>query len=505
MYTTVVGLEIHIQLKTKSKMFCSCDNRGEFMPPNTTICSVCSGQPGALPSPNGKALEWAVKTALALNCNINQLSKFDRKHYFYPDLPKGYQISQYDLPVGEQGYLEIETEDTEGKLIKKKIRLIRLHVEEDAAKMIHNKTGESLVDFNRAGTPLVEIVTTPDINSSGEAKTFLIELQTLARFLHISSADMEKGQLRCDVNVSLRPAGETKFFPKTEIKNLNSFKAVERAIEYEIKRQSKLWDKGEIPDKATTRGWNEDKGITEEQRTKEGMEDYRFFPEPDIPPLNLKKIEEKARIEMPELPQKTRGRFVEEYGLSKSDARILTTEPSWAKFTEESFTELWAWLKSLPEMEGTEEEIIAKNKARVARLVGGWLTSKLMGLMVKNSVDIKILKITPENFAEFISLIYTNKINSANAILLLEKMMEAGGEPSIIMEEGGLGQIKDTNIIESAAQNVIKMNPEQAAQYKTGKTAVMQFLIGKVMKETRGQSDPRTIKEILGKKLEKLD
>ncbi|MBI5731835.1 MAG: Asp-tRNA(Asn)/Glu-tRNA(Gln) amidotransferase subunit GatB [Candidatus Magasanikbacteria bacterium] len=500
MYSPVIGLEIHIQLKTKSKMFCACDNAGEFLPPNTAICPVCTGQPGTLPSPNARAIEWAVKAALALNCQINPHSKFDRKHYFYPDLPKGYQISQHDLPIGEHGYLEIETENAEGKIIKEKISIIRLHLEEDAAKNIH-ANGATFVDFNRAGTPLMEIVTTPEIKTPRTAKTFLTELQVLARFLHISSADMEKGHLRCDVNISLRPEGDSKFYPKTEIKNLNSFRAVERALEYEIKRQTKLWDQGAMPDKTTTRGWNDIKGVTEEQRVKEGMEDYRYFPEPDIPALNLKKITEKARREMPELPQKTRARFMEEYGLSRSDARLLTNEPAWAEFTENVFNELWVWLKSLPEMEGTEEEIMAKNRAKAARLVGGWLTSKLMGLMAENKVDIKILKITPENFAEFITLIYTNKINGANALLLLEKMMEAGGDPSIIMEEKSWGQVRDADIIERAAETVIRLNPEQVAQYKKGKAPVLQFLIGKMMKETRGQVDPQTAKKMLEEKL----
>lgn len=518
-YTPVIGLEIHIQLKTKTKMFCSCDNRGEFLPPNTAICPVCTGQPGVLPVPNQQAIEWGVKMALALNCKINSLSKFDRKHYFYPDLPKGYQISQFDLPIGEKGWLEIDSpEDIDDTKIEKildeenpksltlkrtknkKIDITRLHLEEDAAKNLHSPEG-TLVDFNRAGTPLVEIVTEPDIASASEAKLFLQELQNLAKFLKISDAEMEKGHLRCDVNVSLRPVGDTKYYPKTEIKNLNSFKAVERAIEYEIQRQTKLWEAGQAPEKLTTRGWNDTEQTTEEQRVKEGSEDYRYFPEPDIPPFNLAAVEKKAKLELPELPQKTRVRFADEYGLSKSDAKILTQDPEWADFTEQVFSEVWEWLTSLPDLDGTEEEIMAKHRAKVGRLIGGWLTSKLMGLMAENKIDIRLLKITPENFAEFISLIYTNKINSTNAQLLLEKMLEAGGDPSIIMEEDRLGQVQDTNLIETALDNVIKMNPDQVTQYRSGKTAVIQFLIGKAMKETRGQADPQTIKTILEKKL----
>lgn len=517
-YSPVIGLEIHIQLKTQTKMFCGCDNRGEYLPPNTAICPVCTGQPGVLPVPNQQAIEWGVKMALALNCKINSLSKFDRKHYFYPDLPKGYQISQFDLPVGEKGYLEIEAleeklteekikeleEDPKGQKIKlpknKKIDITRLHLEEDAAKNLHSPEG-TLVDFNRAGTPLVEIVTEPDITSGPEAKLFLQELQNLAKFLKISDAEMEKGHLRCDVNVSLRPVGDTKYYPKTEIKNLNSFKAVERAIEYEIQRQTKLWEAGQTPEKLTTRGWNDAEQITEEQRAKEGSEDYRYFPEPDIPPFNLIAVEEKAKLELPELPQKMRLRFTNEYGLSKSDAKILTQDTEWAGFTESVFSEVWEWLTSLPDLDGTEEEIMAKHRAKVGRLVGGWLTSKLMGLMTEQKIDIRLLKITPENFAEFISLIYTNKINSTNAQLLLAKMIEAGGDPSIIMEEQRLGQVQDVKLIDTALENIIKMNPDQVAQYKSGKTAVIQFLIGKAMKETRGQADPQTIKDLLEKKL----
>lgn len=491
------------------------------MPPNTAICPVCTGQPGVLPVPNYQAIEWAVKTALALNCRINSLSKFDRKHYFYPDLPKGYQISQYDLPIGEKGFLEIESiekdnileETAEEELHEaiekpkeiplpknRKIGITRLHLEEDAAKNLHDSKG-TMVDFNRAGTPLVEIVTEPDLKSGAEAKLFLQELQNIARFLHISDADMEKGHLRCDVNISLRPEGDTKFYPKTEIKNLNSFKAVEKAVEYEIKRQTALWEKGGAPEKLTTRGWNDIEGVTEEQRVKEGAEDYRYFPEPDIPALRLEKIEQKMRQTLPELPQKMRTRFIDEYGLSRSDTRILTQDTAWAEFTENVFSEVWEWLTTLPELEGTEEEIMKKHRAKVGRMVGGWLTSKLMGIMAENKIDIKILKITPENFAEFISLIYTGKINNTNALKLLVKMMEAGGDPSLIMEEQSWGQVKDTNVIESAVANVIKMNGDQVAQYKAGKTAVLQFLIGKVMKDTRGQASPEIVKQILEKKL----
>ncbi len=504
----LIGLEIHIQLKTKSKMFCACNNAGENLPPNTTICPLCTGQPGTLPVPNDEAILAAVKTALLLNCRINPTTKFDRKHYFYPDLPKGYQISQYDLPVAEGGFLEIETVDKNHQSILKRIELIRLHLEEDAAKMTHCPSAgsgrqASLVDFNRAGTPLIEIVTKPDIASPAEAKNFLQELQILARYLDISHAEMEKGHLRCDVNISLRPVGDKKLYPKTEIKNLNSFRAVERVLEFEIKRQTKLWEEDNPPKILATRGWDDDKQVTEEQRTKEEAQDYRYFPEPDIPAFALQKTVKKIKDLLPELPITRRYRFANEFGLSLADAKILTANPHWAQFTEEVFSECWEWLVGLPELaqSGTEDEIIKKNAAKVGRLVGGWLTSKLTGLMTENKIDIRILKITPENFAEFISLIYTNKINSANAMLLLREMLLAGEDPSQIMEEKRLGQVDDPDLIERAAEEVIRMNPEQVAQYKAGKIPVIQFLVGKMMKETEGKIDPQAAKKILEKKL----
>lgn len=522
MYIPVIGLEIHLQLKTKSKMFCGCPNREETVygaaPPNSFICPVCTGQPGVLPIVNQQAIAWAVKMARALNCRLNPVTKFDRKHYFYPDLPKGYQISQYDLPVAENGELEIDIVDENEQPRRKKVNLIRLHVEEDAAKLTHEarhpeqsegspsisvKTiPSSYVDFNRAGAPLVEIVTQAELSSPAEAKTFLQEIRLLARYLEISQADMEKGEMRCDANISLRPKGEAKFYPKTEIKNLNSFKAVERALEYEIIRQTKLWEQGNPPAALSTRGWNDVKQITEEQRVKEEAEDYRYFPEPDLPALDLSEAIKEAR-NLPELPARRRVRFAEEYGLSRADARILTDNLAWANFTEKVFAEAWAWLASLPEMEGTEEEIMKKNRAKLGRLLGGWLTSKLAGLMLENKIDIRLLKITPENFAEFISLIYTNKINSANAQILLKEMLLAGADPSQIMEEKQLGQVDDPRLIEKAAETVLRLNPDQAAQYRAGKEAVLQFFIGKVMKETEGKVDPQAVKKILEEKLKR--
>ncbi len=418
----VIGLEIHLQLKTRSKMFCGCDNHGEEAPPNTTICPICLGHPGTLPVLNDQALHWGVLMGLALGSEIPSFSKFDRKNYFYPDLPKNYQISQYDLPIAVGGLVELEIPDTRAPRPLIKIRLTRAHLEEDAAKLLHAKDGSaSFVDFNRAGTPLLEIVTEPDFRAPLEAKLFLQELRRIARYLDVSDAEMEKGQMRCDANISLIEIDEQglplteKLNPKTEIKNVNSFRAVERALVYEIKRQTDLWRVNSPPAGSSTRGWNDERGVTEEQRQKEAAHDYRYFPEPDLPPLDLVEIASKLKNQLPELPRRRRGRFIEEYGLSPNDARILTDEPEWANFTEAVFSELQAWLISSDEIEGGDAEIPLTVKNKMAKLVGGWITSKLMGEMAARTIDIRRLKITPEDFAEFITLIYQSKINSALA------------------------------------------------------------------------------------------
>ena len=513
----VIGLEIHIQLKTKSKMFCGCDNTGEDQPPNTTVCPVCMGHPGTLPVINGQTVEWAGLAALALNCKIQDYSKFDRKQYFYPDLPKGYQISQYDKPICLGGWLEIDIPEkelkktgAEGRALAK-IRITRVHLEEDAAKLLHGEDGKhSLVDYNRAGTPLLEIVTEPDLYSPLEAKIFMQELQLIARYLGISEADMEKGHLRCDANVSLRevldnPAKEkkniSKLNPKTEIKNLNSFRAVERALEYEIKRQTELWEKGKPPAVTTTRGWNDVKQITEEQRTKEAENDYRYFPEPDLPPLDLNKLRDKVVGLLPELPRAKRIRFATQYEFTPEEARILTEDKKWANYTENVISELQSWLVSLQEVEGTEKEIWEKHKHKLTRLIAGWMISKLSGLMADNKIDIRRLKITPENFAEFITLIYQNKISGPTALKILEEMMMAGGDPSQIMESKNLGQISDTGEIEKIIDSIIAEHPEETASYKQGKTNLLQFFIGQTMKKTQGKANPKVAEEILKKKL----
>ncbi|MBU0649395.1 Asp-tRNA(Asn)/Glu-tRNA(Gln) amidotransferase subunit GatB [Patescibacteria group bacterium] len=520
-YQPVIGLEIHVQLKTKSKMFCTCPNNPDEAEPNVNICSICTGQPGTLPVINKAALEMAVLAARALNLKLSEESKFDRKNYFYPDLPKGYQISQYDMPIGLDGYLEIDVPShlsgesnraarggVRPKGARAKIGITRVHLEEDAAKSIHgSKTGETLIDYNRCGTPLVEIVTEPDFRTPQEAKIFLQELRAIMRCLKISDADMEKAQMRCDANISLRKTDENGEFvdaalsPKTEIKNLNSFKAVERALEYEIKRQTKLWEQGKPPRVQSTRGWNEQSAVTEEQRVKEEAHDYRYFPEPDLPPMDMGEIIAKTQSELPELPIAKRKRFIDEYGFKNEEAKFLTSDPSLAEFTENVISELKEWLASLPEVEGDAEEIYEKQKAKLAKLVGGWICSKLQGIMTDKKIDIKNLKITPENFAEFISLIYTNKIGSAAAQKILAKMAEAGQDPTQIMEDNELGQMSDVKEIETVVQDIIIQNPDQAAAYGAGKTALLQFFVGLAMKATEGKADPNIVKVLLEKYL----
>jgi len=512
-YEPVIGLEIHVQLKTKSKMFCTCDNSGENKPPNTTICPVCLGHPGVLPVINKKAVQWSVMAALALNCKINRKSHFDRKSYFYPDLPKGYQISQYSAPFGHDGYLIMDTKDR-----KRRVRIERVHLEEDTGKLLHEEDkSASYVDYNRAGTPLLEIVTRPDIQKPQGAKIFLQELRLVIRYLDISDADMEKGHLRCDANVSLRPNPEyflpdasqagigldsKKLYPKTEIKNLNSFRAVERALEYEIKRQTELWDKDKAPTLLSTRGWDEKKGVTVEQRIKEEQHDYRYFPEPDLPSLEFnKKFIDEIKLEMKELPYTKRKRFAEYFGLGNYDIDILVADKFLADFFEEAVTELKAWLVTLEEVEGSEEEIWEKHKKKLVKTVANWIISRLLSLLNTKNIRIKEAKITPENFAELITLIYQHKVTKQIAVQILERMFLTGKDPSNIMDEEDLGQMAEKEDLEGIIEKVINSNQKVVEQYKGGKTASLQFLIGQVMKKSKGRADVQKVKELLMFKL----
>ena len=499
----IIGLEIHVQLKCKSKMFCGCDNTGENKKPNTCVCPVCMGHPGCLPVPNKTALKWALMAGLALDFDILAITKFDRKNYFYPDLPKGYQISQYDEPIGVDGHLIITLLD--GK--RKRIRLTRVHLEEDAAKLLHtdDKT-KSSVDFNRAGTPLLEIVTEPDIASAEEAKTFLHELKLVMQYLNISDAEMEKGHLRVDANISLREVDKnnipksSKLLPKTEIKNLNSFKAVEKALTYEIGRQTGLWEDDTPPDRQSTRGWNEKKGVTCEQRSKEEDKDYRYFPEPDIPPIefDMKTVVEMEK-KLVELPDEKRTRFEEQLGLPRTDAVVLTSSRETADFFELTLSELRAWLKS-----ETGKSVDDTEYKKLAKLTDNWITTELFKLLRLDNLGIKDTKITPENMAELIKMVYRKEINSSAGQIVLDDMFEAKDhqpDPSQIVEKRNLKQVSDAGELETIVDIVIKQNPKVVKEYKGGKENSIQFLIGQVMKESKGAADPAVAKKILEDKL----
>ncbi|MBD3359659.1 MAG: Asp-tRNA(Asn)/Glu-tRNA(Gln) amidotransferase subunit GatB [Candidatus Buchananbacteria bacterium] len=509
---TIIGLEIHVQLKTKTKMFCACDNHGENKPPNSCICPVCLGHPGVLPVANKQAISWSALTSLALNCKIAQYSKFDRKHYYYPDLPKAYQISQLDQPIGGNGHLYILNPETNEE---EKIRINRLHLEEDAAKLQHDNTKKySLIDFNRGGTPLMEIVTEPDIKNSAQAKLFLQELRQIMRYLGISNADMEKGHLRCDANISLKPPKENKYYPKTEIKNLNSFKMVEKALEYEISRQTKLWLEGNPPQEQTTRGWKDNKGITEEQRSKEEANDYRYFPEPDIPPIHFLIAPDKKcdkgqiaididclKSELPELPDTKRKRFMAEYDLNYDDVKILTEEKYRADFTEQVFSELENWLDNIIEKAINKKDFWEKNKPQLVKLTSNWLINYLLPILETEDLKIKNIKMTPENMAELITLLFVKKINTTTANKMLVEMVKTGADPSHLIKDKNLGQISDTGELEKIIEKVIKDNAQPVQDYENGKEKALQALVGKVMAQSKGKANPEIVLDLLKKKL----
>lgn len=495
-YEAIIGLEIHAELKTKSKMFCSCSNNSEGQAPNTTVCPICLGHPGTLPVPNKEAINSTLLTGLALNCKINNISKFDRKNYFYPDLPKGYQISQYDLPLAYDGYLEIAD---------RKIAITRIHLEEDTGKSTHFKDQNyTLLDFNRAGTPLMELVTEPVIKDAGEAKKFCVAYQQILRYLNISNADMEKGEMRCEANISVQEAGKwqyengqiigKKLNPKVEVKNLNSFKSVEKAINFEIARQIEALNKHEKI-VAETRGWDENRAVTVSQRIKESSADYRYFPEPDIPPLEITGAWLKElKAELPELPEKKIKRFNQEYGLKKEIAEILVVDKDLASWTENVISELDAWI----EANGDEAD---RQEKKLAIMAANWITSELLKHLNAGNKKIKDLKITAENFAELVCLIYQEKINSSAGQIILEKMFKDGGDPTDIMAELNLEQLDDTNQLMETIKRIMVKNSDSVAQYRQGKTNVLQFFIGLVMAETKGRANPKILKELLEKML----
>ena len=473
-----IGLEIHAQLKTESKMFCSCSNLSKKVEANTKVCSVCLGYPGALPTINEKAVKKVIRAGKALNCDIADFSRFDRKNYFYPDLPKGYQISQLNHPLCEKGELE-----TNGQ----KIGITRIHLEEDTGSLVH-EGGVSLVDFNRSGVPLMELVTEPDIKTGEQAKDFAKELQLILRYLDISDADMEKGQMRVEVNISLAKEGD-ELGTKVEIKNLNSFKVVEQAVEYEIKRQRKLLkDDKEI--KQETRGWREDSQKTVSQRAKEEAHDYRYFPEPDLPPLDLNQAPlNKNEVTLgSELPQNRRDRFKKEYNLEEE---LFITDKALGDYFEKVISEGINWLKN------KKEDVSKKDEKELISLCSNYVLSDLQGLLGEVAIDDKEFKITPENFGELIMLIYTEEISSKIAKRVLKEMFKTGGDPSQIIEEKDLKQVKDEDKLREIIDEVIAENESAVEDLKSGKEEAKQFLVGQVMAKTRGKADPQAVNKML--------
>jgi aspartyl-tRNA(Asn)/glutamyl-tRNA(Gln) amidotransferase subunit B len=503
-YIPVIGMEIHVELKTKSKMFCSCKNGlGLEKKPNVHICPVCSGQPGTLPVPNQTAVEAVQLAGLALNCQLNLKSKFDRKNYFYPDLPKGYQISQYDQPLCQNGVLEISISNDQftknnqspnSNLQIKKIGITRIHLEEDTGKLTHpDKVDYTLVDLNRAGVPLMELVTEPDIENGQQARIFCTNFQQICRYLAISDANMEKGNMRCEVNISLHKENEEKLSgTKVEVKNINSFKFVEKAINYEIERQAELLEKGEKIIQET-RGWDSIKNITVSQRKKESAHDYRYFPEPDIPPMEFTKAYvEKLKLKLPELPFEKAQRFSTEYGISKDDILILTEQIDLAEYFERVIGELKEKISS-HEIDANEEKAI--------KLATNYLISEVRKHLAENNHDIRDLKITPENYAELIGMVADGKINSSAAQTVLKEMYHKGGDPSQIILEKNLGQNNDLGELEKIADEIISKNQKSIEDYKAGKQNALQFLVGQIMKETKGKANPSAVLEILMNKL----
>ncbi|MBU6415212.1 Asp-tRNA(Asn)/Glu-tRNA(Gln) amidotransferase subunit GatB [Patescibacteria group bacterium] len=486
-YEPVIGLEIHAELNTKTKMFCGSMNDPDETHPNVTICPICMGHPGTLPVINQEAVKKVIQVGLALQGDIQEFAQFDRKNYFYPDLPKGYQISQYQHPFVFGGYLDI--------LPNRRIRIERVHLEEDTGRLQHDNEGATLVDFNRAGVPLMELVTKPDLRTGEEVRLFGEKLQQILQYVGASHADMEKGEMRVEVNISLREAGSEKFGTKVEIKNINSFKFAEKAVQYEILRQSNILDEGGTI-KQETRGWNEKKNETFSQRSKESSHDYRYFPEPDLPPLEIKKeFVDELRSALPELPDAKRVRFVSEYGLEESFVLHLIRDKAMASYFEQMVSELGEWESA------SGEQLDEKQKKEVIRLAANYFTSDFQKLLNETSSAIGDTLVTPENFAELVLLIYRGDISSRVAKDVLEEMFRTGNDPSVIIREKGLEQVSDEDAIASAIAKVIVAYPEQVRDLQNGKETILQFLVGQVMKEMSGKANPQVVAKLLREKL----
>jgi aspartyl-tRNA(Asn)/glutamyl-tRNA(Gln) amidotransferase subunit B len=472
-YEVVIGLEVHAQLLTESKIFCGCSTKFGA-DPNTHTCPVCLGMPGVLPVLNRKVVEFTIRLALATNCKIASKSRFARKNYFYPDLPKGYQISQYELPLARQGWVDIEINGE-----SKRIGITRIHLEEDAGKLVHDETQPlSYVDFNRTGVPLVEIVSEPDLRTPEEASTFLKKLRDIVRYLDICDGNMEEGSLRCDANISLRPAGSEGLGVKTEVKNMNSFRFVQRALEYEIKRQRAILEQGSTIVQET-RLWDSEAGVTHGMRGKEEAHDYRYFPDPDLVPVVVdEEWIEKVRSELPELPDAKKARFMKDYGLPEQDAVVLTGSKELATYFE-----------------------ACVDRFSQPKKVSNWIMVELLRELNKDDREIDQCPVTPEHLAHLLELIDDGIISGKIAKTVFEEMYGTGKAPKVIVEEKGLKQVTDEGEIGKVIDSIIAAHPSQVKDYRKGKEKLLGFFVGQVMKQTRGKANPKLVNEILREKL----
>lgn len=489
-YEPVIGLEVHAQLLTQSKMFCGCSADYAGAPPNTHVCPVCLGMPGSLPVINQSAVEYTIRTALAFHCEIPEFAKFDRKNYHYPDLMKGYQISQYDLPLSRNGYILIDdagVTKSEMPEVERRVRIgiRRVHLEEDTAKLFH-VDGASLIDVNRSGVPLIEIVSEPDMHSVEEVRLYALKLRQILRYLGVSSGDMEKGAMRFEANISLRPRGSTELSPtRVEIKNLNSFRAMLHAIEFEIARQEKVLAAGGTVEQETM-GWDEARNATFPQRSKEFADDYRYFPEPDLPFLQVSRAwVDEIRAQLPELPDEKRERLMRAFGLNAYDAGVIAAEKEIANYYDRAVT---------------------AGKARGAdpKTIANWITGELFRLMKEQGDDIGAVKIAPAQIPELIALVNAGTISNTIAKIVFGEMYATGRDPRAIVEEKGLSQISDRAAIAAAVDKVIAENPKPVAEYLAGKEASAKFLVGQVMKTTKGQANPALVNELVLEKLKGL-
>lgn len=474
-YETVIGLEVHVQLETTTKIFCGCSI--EFgNQPNSQVCPVCMGLPGSLPALNQKAFEYAIRVALTLNCRIAEFTKFDRKNYFYPDLPKNYQISQYDLPLAEDGFLDIQVDKN-----TKRIGIKRVHLEEDAGKLIHAQDN-SYIDFNRTGIPLLEIVSCPDINSPQEAYEYLVGLKQIIRYLGVSSCDMEKGILRCDANISVKKKTDSALGTKIELKNMNSFRGVRDALDFEIKRQIKvLEDGGGIIQE--TRLWDTQKQLTDSMRIKEEAQDYRYFPEPDLPPFIISsQLQEEIRGLLPELPQAKQARFIRDYQLSEYDAHVLTSEKQIADFFESCF-----------------------NGYQEAKIIANWICGPLLSELNNRNLSISELKITPNDLINLIKKVLKGEVSNLVAKGVLTEMIDTGQAADVIIQKKNLIQISDRKALEKIISLVTQDNPKSVKDYLEGRENAIMFLVGQVMHKSKGKANPKLVLEILKKRLNSSD